>query len=371
MFVSQARIDANRKNAQKSTGPKTEEGKRISRANALTHGLCASIVVPEDANTVMTRTNDFFNTLKPQNNYHCWLVTEISLASIKIDRCERQERRARDKVSIKAELCWDDDKRLEAALLGHTLGNRPDVVIEQLKKTPQGCDWLISRWAMLAYSADTKKSWTPAQTQLVFDLLGTPPEFREGHQAGTLIDSRGKLIESADSPADVARRVIIALELHREMVSHLDEANRALTIADLGDDNDPELKRIRRYESKHQSHLRWCVSQLRFQSPMEQPLRDLKPYWLGENVPPMPEVAAEAKLPEPLPLPATPPPAEYEPCPGLKMVHPPFNLEPDEVPAPGEKLDVLQILASRQEKKLKKADARREARRRKIEKLRA
>ena len=44
-------IEANRRNAQLSTGPVTEEGKRRSRQNAVRHGLCAETVIDalEDA----------------------------------------------------------------------------------------------------------------------------------------------------------------------------------------------------------------------------------------------------------------------------------------------------------------------------------
>ena len=43
--VSIRKIEANRRNAEHSTGPKTEAGKRASRLNAVTHGLLARVVV--------------------------------------------------------------------------------------------------------------------------------------------------------------------------------------------------------------------------------------------------------------------------------------------------------------------------------------
>ena len=38
-MVTARQIEANRRNAQKSTGPRTEEGRRVSRFNACKHGI--------------------------------------------------------------------------------------------------------------------------------------------------------------------------------------------------------------------------------------------------------------------------------------------------------------------------------------------
>ena len=44
-MTSFRQFEANRRNSQNSTGPKTEEGKRQSRRNAVRHGLCAETVI--------------------------------------------------------------------------------------------------------------------------------------------------------------------------------------------------------------------------------------------------------------------------------------------------------------------------------------
>ena len=49
-MATEAQINANRRNAQKSTGPRSPEGKAATSRNALKHGLCAEkhLLVDED-----------------------------------------------------------------------------------------------------------------------------------------------------------------------------------------------------------------------------------------------------------------------------------------------------------------------------------
>jgi hypothetical protein len=47
-MASNAQTEANRRNAQKSTGPRTREGKTTVSQNALRHGLCAGIPLMDD-----------------------------------------------------------------------------------------------------------------------------------------------------------------------------------------------------------------------------------------------------------------------------------------------------------------------------------
>ncbi|WP_435005111.1 hypothetical protein P12x_003003 [Tundrisphaera lichenicola] len=357
MIVSEARLAANRRNALRSSGPKTEEGKAKSRANALKHGLCSSVVVPESLEAVQERASAYYHTLKPQNQFHSWLVDRVAILSLRIDRCERIERRVRDKIALRAELTWEDDRKREAATLGGMIGERPEEVVEALRRTPQGCEWLMSRWAMLAHVADLKGCWTPDQTRLAFDLLGTPAEFREGQRPGTWLDPEGKVIEGADDPAGVARREIAALKERRELVGDLDEVNRALTCSDLTTDEDPELRRLRRYESTLHRRLRWCLAQIKFESPHRSPNPDLKPQWVAR-------LDAEPAPPE-----TESPQARNEPIQageeGL------IARDREEIPDPVAASEPSMTLPTRAERRIHRAETRRGARQRKLERLRA
>jgi hypothetical protein len=68
-MASPAQITANRANAQKSTGPRSVEGKSASRFNALQHGIdAASVVIPgEDPAAYDALAAEYRRDLRPQS----------------------------------------------------------------------------------------------------------------------------------------------------------------------------------------------------------------------------------------------------------------------------------------------------------------
>jgi hypothetical protein len=68
-MASPAQIAANRANAQKSTGPRSVEGKSASRFNALKHGIdAASVVIPgEDSAEYEALAADYRDEYRPQS----------------------------------------------------------------------------------------------------------------------------------------------------------------------------------------------------------------------------------------------------------------------------------------------------------------
>ena len=79
---SDKRAQANRLNAQKSTGPRTPEGKQAVRLNALKHGLSArTIVLPgEDAAEFQQLCDDLEARWQPQDRTEQYFVEKMAIA---------------------------------------------------------------------------------------------------------------------------------------------------------------------------------------------------------------------------------------------------------------------------------------------------
>src|ERR1700686_2016021 len=78
-MATQNQIDANRRNAQHSTGPRTAEGKAASSMNALKSGIDAqsSIIPGEDAAALAALTERLYQDCQPQTVIESLLVDDI------------------------------------------------------------------------------------------------------------------------------------------------------------------------------------------------------------------------------------------------------------------------------------------------------
>lgn len=92
-MTSMAQIEANRRNAQESTGPKTAEGKTVSRMNALRHGLATKqvIVLNEKVEDFDAFHAEMRAALDPADGLEEQLVERIVLCAWRLRRACRAE----------------------------------------------------------------------------------------------------------------------------------------------------------------------------------------------------------------------------------------------------------------------------------------
>jgi len=82
------RVEINRENAEHSTGPKTEEGKKRAALNAMRHGLTGHIIVlpSEDLAEYKRHTQRFIDEFKPQGALEAQLVQTVSDTAWRLNR---------------------------------------------------------------------------------------------------------------------------------------------------------------------------------------------------------------------------------------------------------------------------------------------
>jgi hypothetical protein len=92
-MTSDKQIDANRKNAHKSTGPRTPEGKAAVRLNALKHGLLSQeTLLPGEDEEVLRELGERLSTeLQPVGELENLLVARITAAVWRLRRLGRVE----------------------------------------------------------------------------------------------------------------------------------------------------------------------------------------------------------------------------------------------------------------------------------------
>jgi hypothetical protein len=305
------RAEINRRNARKSTGPRTPEGKARSRFNAVKHGMTAkTLVLPgEDPELLAARLESWTADLGPQNAVERFLVEQAVHSSWKLDRADRAEAarlaqliesvpraeadRQSDVVAALGYWLLSDrdvmgDIRLRSDLLNvlapgqkcaspdcRTIDilDHPEAIVRRLEETAAGCQWLLDRWADLRADLEQGSPWGFAEKARALRLLGRRPlelgpakwadylEDRENDRATApdrLVDQRldaqldprltAKRSETLTVLRSIAEAAIARLEALLAEHRRRGEEESARQAAMLSFDASNEGERLRRYQ---------------------------------------------------------------------------------------------------------------------------
>ena len=131
---SDRKIEANRRNASKSSGPKSAEGKEKSRRNGWKHGMAAVVVVPEEETAAFDAARaEWAAQIKPENVAEESLVEQMAAADVRMKRCARVAETAMEGDAIEAVRRWEAKRRHRVRRMAQDLKDDPVNVVADLE----------------------------------------------------------------------------------------------------------------------------------------------------------------------------------------------------------------------------------------------
>ena len=176
--TSDKQVKANQKNASKSTGPRTAQGKAISRYNPTTHGLRSQqiIVGSEDPAEFEQRLHDFHRDHQPSDTFEAKLLHDFVVASWRLDRSIKADTAILNEKVITSYDVFDldDDDRLRELI--RTLPSNPRHVSRELRGFTKGCEWAIGELEYLLVVLEKREFWFPTERDRALHVLGLRTE---------------------------------------------------------------------------------------------------------------------------------------------------------------------------------------------------
>ncbi len=165
---------ANRLNAQKSTGPKTDAGKRNGRCNASKHGLTGSGagMTDKQREEVDSEVEEFCKVLKPQDHVESRCVARMALATLRIFRIHKEDESRTGRRRRAAMKRWDKRREAEVARHAAALPSNPAGSVAALRATAEGCNWLADQWDDLLTALEAGGPLGERQAARAIRLLG-------------------------------------------------------------------------------------------------------------------------------------------------------------------------------------------------------
>ena len=202
--TSSRRAEANRRNARRSTGPRTPAGKGRSRFNAVKHGMRAqSLVLPgEDPDALKARQDAWVADLRPTGEVEHFLVSRAVQLSWQLQRGDRaMAARLADLRAGRAEERADEVVALGRRLLADPLDpdgpaprpttafddpDDPARLVEELEASAMGVAWLLDRWGELGEALGPGRGWTEPERLRAIRLLGRRPTVADVGDEGAI-----------------------------------------------------------------------------------------------------------------------------------------------------------------------------------------
>jgi hypothetical protein len=182
------RREINRRNAQRSTGPKSAEGKARARLNALKHGLRAEeFALPgEDCDELKRLTDEWVEYYEPRSPGERAVLDRCVYATVQLQRCARYQAEAVAEQVRTAQEDWNRQQEEEFAELVERLKTEPEKAVRNLKRSTMGCRWLIAQWTQLRQPLDEGQFWLASELDQAIRLSGESPDpgqYRTSHMA--------------------------------------------------------------------------------------------------------------------------------------------------------------------------------------------
>ena len=190
-MATERQVEANRRNASRSTGPRTAAGKERSRYNALTHGLRArglDLLPHEDPELFRDRIDAWFDDYRPMEEAEAELVRHAAVLSWKIDRAERHEaaalsRRVREGVAAAEKARLDRLREADGDLMpsyesprdGRYSWKPAAPALAEVRRTADGRRLLLSRWCSLRNEITNNQALTTFAQMMAARMMGAGP----------------------------------------------------------------------------------------------------------------------------------------------------------------------------------------------------